>query len=81
MTFETWTEAYKYQQSKFSYGNDLEVGFIPEVLDVAFALPKSNILSVIMAEDFNLGDYEENATIYGIHKDGRWTALSDSHCS
>lgn len=35
----------------------------------------------IMADGYYLDDYEENAKVYGINRNGLWVAVEDGHCS
>lgn len=81
--FKTWEAAFQAQKEKASnydngFENTTETGV--ECIDkIPFAL--GEYVWLIMAEGFQLYDYEEWAVEYGIDRNGKWVALDDSHCS
>lgn len=81
--YTTWRQAYDAQQAtKSTYDNEISNPVVTGVVvidDIPFAV--GEVVWLIMADDFYLNDYEENATEYGIKEDGTWCAISDGHCS
>jgi len=84
--FKQFKKAYDYQYGQVSdYDNGLsetsyETG-VSNIDDLAYAIKGTEVLWLIMADDYYLDDYEESATEYGVTKDGKWAAVYDGHCS
>lgn len=49
--------------------------------DLAYVVKGTDVLWLIMANNFYLNDYDESATEYGVTKNGKWAAVYDEHCS
>jgi hypothetical protein len=83
--FKKWKEAFDYQQKEKStcdngfYGDLMFNTGVENIDNLAYTV--GNVVWLIMADNFDLGDYNEWATEYGVTQDGKWCAVYDSHCS
>lgn len=80
-TFETFEEALSWQQEVDNYydvNKELETGIV-NIDRIQFAL--GNVFWAVMAEEYQLDDYEEYVTQYGLTASGEWAAVSGGHCS
>lgn len=79
--YKTFEEALVAQAIEGGYDNSCKEwpSGNPLIGKVPFAVKP--VLWVIMAEGFQLDDWEESATEYGVDASGRWAALEDGHCS
>lgn len=81
--YKTWGEAFAAQSAASeSYGNGFKNPVetsVSAIDDLPFRL--GDIVWLIMAENYQLEDYSESATEYGIKADGTWCAVYDGHCS
>jgi hypothetical protein len=79
-TFETFEEALSYQREKEFYNVNSELATGIENIDrVQFAL--GDVFWAVMADGYQLDDYEEWVTQYGFTASGEWAAVSGGHCS
>lgn len=67
-----------------SYDNSFNYDYGTGVVHIdrlPYVIKGTDVLWLIMADNFYLDDYEEDATEYGVTKDGEWAAVEDGHCS
>ena len=63
-----------------SFSHDYGTGVV-NIDSLPYVVKGTEVLWLIMADGFYLDDYDENATEYGVTKNGKWAAVSDGHCS
>jgi hypothetical protein len=82
-TFEEWNIAYQEQKNTSNrYDNRIYFSVdsgIENIDSIPFAL--GDVLWIIMSDNYDLSNYEGNATEYGVTINDRWAALYDSYCS
>ena len=85
--FKQFQRALNFQQSMVSssYDNGIytdiyETG-VYNIDSMPYVIKSSDVVWLIMADNSYLGYYEEDATEYGVTKNGKWAAVSDAHCS
>jgi hypothetical protein len=83
--FKQFKRAYNIQHENVdSYDNRFHCDYgthVGNIDDLAYVIKGTEVLWVIMANNYYLDDYEESATEYGVLKDGKWAAVYDGHCS
>lgn len=84
--FKQFKNAYDYQYEKRgdNYDNGVALSLdtgISNIDELAYVIKGTDVLWLIMADNFYLNDYDESATEYGVTKDGKWAAVYDGHCS
>jgi hypothetical protein len=78
-TFETFQEALNFQTGK-TYDVTLDLATGIESIDrIQFSV--GEVVWLILADGYQLDDYEEWVTQYGITANGEWAAVSGGHCS
>ena len=78
-TFNTFQEALDFQTGNtYDVTNALATG-VENIDRIQFSV--GEVVWVILADNYQLDDYEEWVTQYGITANGEWAAVSGGHCS
>lgn len=79
-TFETFQEALDFQKQDDNYNAVSGLATGVECIDrIQFSV--GEVVWLTLAENYQLDDYEEYVTQYGIAANGEWAAVSGGHCS
>ena len=79
-TFNTFQEALDFQKQNNSYSGLQGLATGVEAIDrIQFSV--GEVVWLVLADGYQLDDYEEWVTQYGITATGEWAAVSGGHCS
>lgn len=78
--FETFQEALDFQKGNNFYNvtADLVTGIV-NIDRIQFSV--GEVVWLLLADGYQLDDYDEYVTQYGIAANGEWAAVSGGHCS